>query len=318
MTGLGPRAAATWARRPASEWIDSVTDDEQGRLALTSVVRTTTYSADTTILDAGAVTTQLRHAMHGVLYIHHGWSSLVDGLVEVIRSNGGVIMTGTPAAAVEHDDRVHAVRLADDRTLPAAGVVVAVNDPRRAAGLLGGDAAWRLGALAAETVPVRLAHLDLAMRPLPSHRFSAVLGIDDPIFVTVPSSVADVAPAGGDVIQVARYLRPGEEGGDHRPSLEAVLDAHQPDWRDHVVDARYTPRSLVSGDHARFATRGTGGRPGVDAAGVPGLALAGDWVGPRGMLADASILSGSAAATALIADMLEPVRRVEPAGTASP
>ena len=117
-----------------------------------------------------------------------------------------------------------------------------------------------------------MAHLDLAMRPLPSHRFTAVLGIDDAIFVTVPSSVADVAPDGGDVIQVARYLRPGEEHGDHRPGLEAVLDAHQPDWRDHVVDARYVPRSLVSGDHARPATHGHGRPPGVDAAGVRGLA----------------------------------------------
>ena len=146
LTGLGPGAAAAWAGRPASEWIQSVTDDEQGRLALTSLVRTTTYSADTTILDAGAVTTQLRVAMHGVLYLHHGWSSLVGGLLDVIGASGGVIMTGTPVAEVEHDERVHGVRLADDRTLPAGSVVVAVNDPHRAAGLLTGDAAGRVGA----------------------------------------------------------------------------------------------------------------------------------------------------------------------------
>jgi hypothetical protein len=154
-----------------------------------------------------------------------------------------------------------------------------------------------------------MAHLDLAMRPLPSHRFAALLGIDDAVFVTVPSSVAHVAPAGGDVVQVARYLRPGEEGGDHRPGLEAVLDAHQPNWRDHVVDARYVPRSLVSGDHARVATRGPAARMAPDATGVRGLAVAGDWVGPVGMLADASILSGAAAARSLGADMLGPVTR---------
>ena len=127
--------------------------------------------------------------------------------------------------------------------------------------------------------------------------------------MTVPSSVADVAPEGGDVIQVARYLRPGEEDGDHRPGLEAVLDAHQPDWRDHVVDARYVPRSVVSSDHVRVATGGSGGRPTVDAAGVRRLALAGDWVGPAGMLADASIMSGSAAAASVAAAMLGAVDR---------
>jgi phytoene dehydrogenase-like protein len=309
MAGLGDRAAAEWSGRSVREWIDSVTDDERGRLVLESLVRTTTYSAATTLLDAGAVTAQLRAAVHGVLYLHHGWSSLVGGLTDVVRAHGGVLLTGTPVEAVEHDDRVHGVRLADGRTLPAAAVVVAVNDPRRASALLHGDAAAVVGGAAADAVPVRMAHLDLAMRPLPSHRFTALLGIDDAIFVTVPSSVADVAPAGGDVIQVARYLRPGEEHGDHRAGLEAVLDAHQPDWRDHVVDARYVPRSMVAGDHARAATHGTARRLAPDAARVRGLALAGDWVGPVGMLADASVLSGSAAAGVVAAAMLEPVGR---------
>jgi hypothetical protein len=142
------------------------------------------------------------------------------------------------------------------------------------------------------------------MRPLPSHRFPNVLGIDTPIFVTVPSSVAACAPEGGAVIHVARYLKPGEERLDHRPELEGVLDLHQPDWRDHVVDARYVPRSQVSGDHARVATRGTAGRPTVDVAGVDGLAIAGDWVGPTGMIGDAAIVSGAAAAKHLDGAMM--------------
>jgi predicted NAD/FAD-dependent oxidoreductase len=74
----------------------------------------------------------------------------------------------------------------------------------------------------------------------------------------------------------------------------------QPGWQDHVVDARYVPRSMVCGDHARAATRGVLDRPGVTAAGVDGLAVAGDWVGPAGTLADAAILSGHAAASAIM------------------
>ena len=118
MTGLGVRASAEWTGRPVAEWIDSVTDDPAGRAAIASVVRTATYSADPSLLDAGAATAQLRAAAaHGVLYLHHGWSSLVDGLASVIRSRGGEIMTGCRVEAVEHDDRVRAVRLADGRTL---------------------------------------------------------------------------------------------------------------------------------------------------------------------------------------------------------
>ncbi len=301
LAGLGASAAAEWAGRPADDWIASVTDDEAGRAVLASVLRTATYSADLGLLDAGAATAQLRTAMHGVLYLDGGWSSLVDGLAGVIRANGGTIVTGAPVERVEHDDRVACVRLADGRELPVGGVVLAVNDPRRAAKLLTGAAATGLTAVADAAVPVRMAHLDVALRPLPASRFPNLLGIDQPIYVTVPSDVADIAPTDGAVVQVGRYLRRGEEGLEQRGLLESVLDAHQPEWRDHVVEARYAPRSVVSGDHARTATAGLAGRPAPDVAGVAGLAVAGDWVGPAGMLADASILSGARAARAVMA-----------------
>jgi len=127
-----------------------------------------------------------------------------------------------------------------------------------------------------------------------------VLGIDEPIYLSVQSDVARVAPPGGASINVGRYLRPGEEDGDHRPGIEHFLDVVQPGWQDHVIDARYVPRSMVCGDHARAATRGTLDRPDVGLAGVDGLAVAGDWVGPAGTLADAAILSGRAAASAIM------------------
>ena len=150
-------------------------------------------------------------------------------------------------------------------------------------------------------MPIRMAHLDVALRPLPEPRFPNVLGLDESVYLTVQSDVARVAPPDGAVIHVGRYLSPGEEDGDHRAGLEHTLDVAQPGWRDHVVDARYVPRSMVSGDHARPATHGPADRPPVDVAGVDGLALAGDWIGPAGTLADAAIISGQAAAWALMA-----------------
>lgn len=312
MAGLGERRAAEWSGRAVGEWIDSITDDAIGRAALASVVRTATYSADVSLLDAGAATTQLRKAARGVLYLDGGWSSLVAGLADVVRSHGGTIETGCRVEAVEHDDQVRSIRLADGRTRPATAAVIAVNDPARAAGLVDGSARSRLTCAAEAAVPLRMAHLDVALRPLPSHRFPNLLGIDEDIYLNVPSSVTDNAPGGAGTIHVGRYLRPGEEHIDHRPALEAVLDLHQADWRDHVVDARFVPRSLVAGDHVRPATRGSAGRPDALVTGVPGLAVAGDWVGPAGMIGDAAILSGAAAAAAVTEAavteaMLEPV-----------
>jgi phytoene dehydrogenase-like protein len=303
MAGLSARARRDWVGRSAREWVDTVTDDPAGRAIIESAIRTATYSADLTLLEAAAATTQLRlAAVHGVLYLHGGWSSLTDGLEAVVRSHGGVIETGVRVDAVDHDDEtVRGVTLADGRTHRADAVVLAVNDPRRAASLLHGVAAERLNSVAADVVPLRMAHLDVALRPPTSARFPNLLGLDEETYLVMPSSVVQDAPDGAAIVHVGRYLRPGEEHLDHRPALEAVLDEHQPGWRDHLVDARFVPRSLVSGDHCRVATRGSLDRVPTDGTGVPGLAVAGDWVGPTGMLADAAIVSGARAATDIAA-----------------
>ena len=275
MTGGGERTAASWSGRSADEWFDDVAPDPAGRALLASALRTATYTADHSLLDAGAALRQLRAASHGVLYLHHGWSTLVDALADVVRAGGGEIRTRATVAAIDHDDSVRAVHLVDGTAIAADAVVVAVTDAHRVAALLSGHAAERITSAADTMVPVHMAHLDVALRPGPCSRFPNILGLDAPVYLTVQSDVADVAPDGGAVIHVGRYLRPDEVAGDHRAVLEATLDVAHPDWRDDVVDARFVPRSTVCGDHARVATRGTAGRASVDAAGVHGLACAG-------------------------------------------
>jgi phytoene dehydrogenase-like protein len=302
LAGLGEDAAMELHGTTAAAWLDATFEEPAARALVASVLRTATYTGDHTLLDAGAAARQLRAATLGVLYLHGGWSSLVEALADAVRAAGGQIRTRAAVAAVEHDRTVRAVRLTDGTSIGARAAVVAVNDPHRVAGLLDGPGAALVADAAATTVPIRMAHLDLALRPLPEGRQPNVLGLDDPVYLTVQSDVARVAPPGGAVIHVGRYLSPGDEGGDHRPSLEHTLDVARPGWRDHVVDARYVPRSMVAGDHARPATRGSADRPPVGVTGVQGLTVAGDWLGPVGTIADAAIMSGQAAAWALMAE----------------
>jgi len=51
------------------------------------------------------------------------------------------------------------------------------------------------------------------------------------------------------------------------------------------------------------AAGGLGGRPRHDETGVAGVTMAGDWVGPVGLLADASLTSGRAAGLAAGRDL---------------
>ena len=91
------------ARRSGST---SAVESPEDRAVVESAVRTATYTADHGLLDAGAAARQLRLAVHGVLYLHGGWASLVDGLADVVRAAGGQIRTRAAVGAVEHDTRV--------------------------------------------------------------------------------------------------------------------------------------------------------------------------------------------------------------------
>jgi hypothetical protein len=77
---------------------------------------------------------------------------------------------------------------------------------------------------------------------------------------------------------------------------------------DDVVVERFLHRMIVS--HALPAPGlGLAGRPAVTASGQAGVFLAGDWIGPSGLLADASLASGAAAGTAAAAPELAAAAR---------
>lgn len=300
ITGAGHRGSPELAGTSVNAWLDATLEAGPGRQLAEALLRTANYAADFDLLDAGAATRQLRNAMRGVHYVDGGWQTIVDDLAGIVVANGGRIWFGVPVRSIHHDGTATRGLTLDDGTeLDADRVIVAVSDARRAAALLDGPPLVDLEVAAGTLVPIRMAHLDVAVRPLPQRHRLTVLGIDRRVFVSTPSDVAAVAPDDGAVVSVGRYLAPDEEGVDHRAELEAALEAVQPGWTDHAVDVRYVPRSMVAGDHPRVATRGTIGRPTVGIAGVTGLAVAGDWIGPHGTLADASLRSGWDAAASV-------------------
>jgi thioredoxin reductase len=67
-----------------------------------------------------------------------------------------------------------------------------------------------------------------------------------------------------------------------------------------VVTSRFLARMLVMGAAPAAASGGQRGRPGVADTGTPGLFMAGDWVGPDGLLADTALASGQSAALAAL------------------
>ena len=133
--------------------------------------------------------------------------------------------------------------------------------------------------------------LDAGLRRVPDPGY--VLGVDIPAYVSVQSPPARQAPAGQAVVGAVRY------GATDAKADRAVLEAHLARAgvrEEDVVTSRFLPRMVVAGAAPIAARGGLHGRPAVDATGLADVYLAGDWVGPTGLIADAALASGQAAA----------------------
>jgi hypothetical protein len=64
---------------------------------------------------------------------------------------------------------------------------------------------------------------------------------------------------------------------------------------DEIVEQRFLARLTVMGGFPTAAAGGLAGRPPVEVEGHDAVLIAGDWVGPQGMLSDAALASGQAA-----------------------
>ncbi|HWX43685.1 MAG TPA: FAD-dependent oxidoreductase, partial [Blastocatellia bacterium] len=234
-----------------------------------------------------------------VLYIDHGWQTLVDALIQESERAGVTIVTGARVESMERtgEGAVKAVHLNDGRSYHVPVTVIASN-PETAAELVEGGDRSSLKQFADQSIPVKAACLDVALDRLPQPNATFALGIDTPVYYSVHSTSAKLAPEGAALIQLGKYLPPGyaEPPSVAERELEELLDLVQPGWREVLAHRRYLPELVVYNAIPLAIRGGFKGRPSPEVADVPGLFLVGDWVGPEGLLADATLASAKLAA----------------------
>jgi len=317
------RWMATWAvrRKPnarlaqvsAAQWLASRELRPRAQLVAEALVRVTSYCSDLTSVSADAIAHQLAIGLYpGVLYLDGGWNQLIGALCDqippirqakvesVVDSPGGYVVqtdTGTfrgLSVIVALESETGARRLLD-KLAPTE---------RHAAGPIAGHA---------DTVPAAtVACLDLVVAQPPTPRF--ILGLDEPVYLSLHSPPADLtAPAtSGPATSGPATSGPAQSQGSHvvhlmrygaraasvdRPLLEGVarLAGLEPDT---AAASRFLADMTVISAPPSPAGGGLAGRPTVTALDLPGCFVAGDWVGPEGMLADTSFASGESAGLA--------------------
>jgi phytoene dehydrogenase-like protein len=268
-----------------SQWIAGAGLGPAAAAAVSALVRLTTYAADLNTFAADAAIGQLQCAAGGVLYVDHGWAQLVTRLATLCQVRAGIKVTGVAPGA----GRIEVATTSGP--LSARSAIIAAGRPAAAIRLLPADPGW--GDLGPE---VTAACLDAGLRRVPDPGY--VLGIDVPAYASVQSPPARQAPAGQAVVAAVRYG--AIDAGADRAVLEAHL-ARAGVREEDVVTSRFLPRMVVAGAAPMAARGGLGGRPAVDATGLRDVYLAGDWVGPTGLIADAALASGQAAALRAVA-----------------
>jgi phytoene dehydrogenase-like protein len=290
-------------RESVETWLASAIHDADVRRFLRAFTRLTTYAADSRRLSAGVAIAQMQSALaSNVLYLDGGWQTLVEALAKAAHDAGGDLSCGARAVATEPESRGHRVRLADGDSVLASAVIVAAS-PAIAAEIVAGGSHAGLRRRAESARPVRAACLDLGLAATPRSKAKFALGVDRPLYFSLHSASARLAPPDGALIHVAKYLGAdaADDATDAAPELEALVDRMHPGWRDVVVERRFLPNMIVANDLPTAEMGGTAGRASVALADLPGVYLAGDWVGPEGFLADASFASAAAAAERAIA-----------------
>src|SRR5262249_9197243 len=135
-----------------------------------------------------------------------------DGLLDAALQAGVEIATGTKIERIKRDagGAARSVRTADGQVVYATNIVIAAG-PTVAASLVERGEQTRLARWANEAIPVKAACLDVALHRLPTPKALYAFGIDRPLYLSVHSASARLAPAGGALIHVAKYLAPDDD-----------------------------------------------------------------------------------------------------------
>jgi len=285
------------------EWLDKNIHDINDAEIIKTIIRLNTYANDPDIQSIGPVLHQIYVASQagGVMYLDGGWQTLVDGLLTVAKNASAKIVMGKKAIRVKRTDSSGWQVLLDNKTEVSAKTVVIAAGPNDAYSLFDDiERPDTLSKAAKEAKPIRLVCLDVALSSLPDKDTLFALGVDRPLYFSVHSAYAKLAPKDGALIHVAKYLgtsiqpKPRED----QPELEEFLDLLQPGWKQVLVKKRPLPNMVVSNALVTAADGGLGGRPDTKIA--ENLYIVGDWVGKEGLVSNASVASAKRASQQIL------------------
>jgi len=274
--------------RSLKSWLEASFKAPKVRTVVQAFARLASYSNNSEAMSAGAAMRQLVIANEGVLYLHNGWSSIVHSLTSALGDSVSFRLNARIKSVAQIESGVEI--LSETGSERFDKVVLAL--PPDVVNTLVPDVLER--SINEDIKSSHAACLDICLKKLPVKENTFVLGIDEPLYLSVHSASAQLAPSGQALIHLAVYLKEGEHGGDEQKNrLYRMLDQAQPGWRDELVYERYLPNMNTSFGMATAALGGANGLIDPQLKSTEGgpmeIYVCGDWVGAGYLLADAAV-----------------------------
>ncbi|MBX3072826.1 NAD(P)/FAD-dependent oxidoreductase [Candidatus Obscuribacterales bacterium] len=276
------------------KYLETKIKSEHVRAVIKSFARLTTYGNNPTKISAGAVFEQIKIGLQGVYYLNDGWASIVSAIQTKLARD----------VEFRFESKVESIESTDD------GVFVTVNGikqqfdnailavPPKVIQKLAPSAIP--SELVPKIIPSRAACLDVCLKKLTEPENEFAIGIDEPLYYSVHSTAAKLAPSGGAMIHLAYYLGEEEATHKHETRLLQLLDQLQPGWQNELVFKRFLPNMNASFGIPLAETNGSYAIPSPEVPHMKGVFIVGDYIGKGAMLVDQSAKNAIAAARQIV------------------
>ncbi len=266
------------------EWLLENVSSENVRGYLRANGRVGTYT-NAIDLSAKHALNQFRWVLQkGVRYVDYGWGNWLATVAQQAQTNGADIRTQQRVTRIDKQAETYCVTTATDAF--SVVTVILATPPAVAAKLLptGNGVEKALSTMR----PVKVAALNIALAELPNLDVCFATAVDRPLYYSLHSAAATLAPQGKHLVHLMYYLPDDHQSSPEqdRGVLEQWLDQLQPGWREHVIESEFLPRIAVVHDSPRVGHRR------IDCEiELPNVYVAGDWVHSDQILADGAAQS---------------------------
>lgn len=264
------------------DWLRQNLNRPKVRETLEAYVRLSSYSDHPEIMSAGAAFRQLVQAQQGVLYLDDGWQTIADGLYKSLANK---VHFHFNASIQSITSMPHGVEIMLNGRREIFDAAIVCIPPHEVNKLIPGAMSD------IQLQPSEAACLDVCLKKLPNGDRTFALGIDEPLYFSVHSNAARLAPQGGAVIHLAYYLNKETASENNEERLLRLLDQLQPGWRAELVYKRFLPHMVVSFGIPQASQNGAQPLSSPKLPKLPNIYVSGDYVGRDGLLADCAVSS---------------------------